>query len=208
MRYPADAVVRRHAAPRLIGCYEQCLHPVIQYTNTVKYERIVDIGCAEGYYAVGLARLHPEAIVYAFETDHRELRLCREMAAINHAGNIVFQHFCDAASLLDLVAARRCLIVCDCEGFEEHLFTKATGAAMPNADFIIELHEEASAGLTERVCAAFSDRRYEVIRYSTSKPDVLPSLAETLGSSLAEMCVSEHRSAEQQWLWAPSSVRC
>src|SRR4051812_14244715 len=43
-------------APKLIGCYEAELHGVVARILRTGYTQIVDIGCAEGYYAVGLAR--------------------------------------------------------------------------------------------------------------------------------------------------------
>ena len=42
-------------APKVIGCYERELHPAIENAIRGDYQRIIDIGCAEGYYAVGLA---------------------------------------------------------------------------------------------------------------------------------------------------------
>ena len=43
-------------APKLLGCYEAELHPAIAKAISRKPKNIVNIGCAEGYYAVGMAR--------------------------------------------------------------------------------------------------------------------------------------------------------
>ena len=53
--------------PRLLGCYEDELHADLQRFVDMGVDTIVDIGCAEGYYAVGLARFMPAAQIHAFE---------------------------------------------------------------------------------------------------------------------------------------------
>ena len=42
--------------PKLLGCYEQPLQPFVSKAIEADYEVILNIGCAEGYYAVGTAR--------------------------------------------------------------------------------------------------------------------------------------------------------
>src|SRR5207302_355482 len=46
--------------PRLLGTYESELHPHLQAFAEAGLDCVVDVGCAEGYYAVGLARMMPE----------------------------------------------------------------------------------------------------------------------------------------------------
>ena len=44
-------------SPMLLGVYEQELHGVLTEFSGEKYGAIVNIGAADGYYAVGTARL-------------------------------------------------------------------------------------------------------------------------------------------------------
>jgi protein-L-isoaspartate O-methyltransferase len=62
MAYVEDAT-EGALAPRLIGTYEDELHPHLAEALAADPEVILDIGCAEGYYAAGLARLAPGAVV-------------------------------------------------------------------------------------------------------------------------------------------------
>ncbi|WP_299504968.1 hypothetical protein [Cypionkella sp.] len=55
MDYPVRASEGSRAA-RLMGSYESSLAPVIEEIVTKAYPVIIDVGSAEGYYAVGLAR--------------------------------------------------------------------------------------------------------------------------------------------------------
>jgi hypothetical protein len=52
---------------KLLGCYEQPLQPYIQQAIDAGYPTILNIGCAEGYYAVGMARRMPDTTVFAHD---------------------------------------------------------------------------------------------------------------------------------------------
>ena len=69
-------------APKLIGCYERELHPAIEQIIAGNYQRIIDIGCAEGYYAVGLA-WKTNLPVVAFDTNPDAHTYVKELAELN-----------------------------------------------------------------------------------------------------------------------------
>jgi hypothetical protein len=48
--------------PRLLGFYEQDLHQQVEAAIERGYGAVATIGCAEGYYAVGLARRMPASL--------------------------------------------------------------------------------------------------------------------------------------------------
>lgn len=83
MRYPEGRSTGSALIPKILGCYERELHEVFEEVCQQRYSAIVDIGCAEGYYAVGLAMRLQHANVYAFDTDRAARDLCREMARTN-----------------------------------------------------------------------------------------------------------------------------
>jgi 2-polyprenyl-3-methyl-5-hydroxy-6-metoxy-1,4-benzoquinol methylase len=68
MRYVPQAA-GSSLLPKLLGCYEAELHPTLTSVFSLNYRQVVDVGCAEGYYAVGLATRILEARVFAFDTD-------------------------------------------------------------------------------------------------------------------------------------------
>jgi hypothetical protein len=61
MKYTHEAVVTRHSTPALLGVYERQLHPFLSRANLA--DIVIDIGSAEGYYAVGLARMTGKPVV-------------------------------------------------------------------------------------------------------------------------------------------------
>ena len=70
MRYETEAVHSMHV-PRLLGTYERELHASLERAPGMPYLRVINIGCGEGYYAVGLAMRLPGAHVHAFDSEVR-----------------------------------------------------------------------------------------------------------------------------------------
>lgn len=153
MKYPIESLINRHGIPILFGTYELELHPIIEEVASKSYKRIIDIGCAEGYYAVGLAR-RTEATIYAFDCEPRERRYCRMMARENGVADRVHVRAWCSTRTLSKVVIGRCLVIADCEGCEAHLFSDDVIAGLRSCDLIIELHDvpgmDVRASLLER----------------------------------------------------------
>lgn len=127
--------------PKLLGCYEAELHGVLGQIAKVRYGDVINVGCGEGYYAVGLARLLPSAQVHAFDTNPTAQILCRELAALNGvAGRVHVAGECRHDELRRLIRGRT-LIVCDCEGTELSLLDPTQVPELRMADLLVELHQ-------------------------------------------------------------------
>ena len=154
MKYPMGSLLSRHAIPILFGTYELELHPIIEEVASRNYDRIVDIGCAEGYYAVGLA-LQTDASVYAFDCEPRERFYCRQTARENRAADrIHVRSWCSARTLQNL-AVGCCLIIADCEGYEVDLFSDDVVTALRNCDLIVEPYEHTGMGVRSTLFERF-----------------------------------------------------
>ena len=55
LKYPELTAYGSALYPKLIGSYEKELCPTLARLLEKNYSEIIDTGCAEGYYAVGLA---------------------------------------------------------------------------------------------------------------------------------------------------------
>ncbi len=142
MKYPHIKSVSSALFPKLLGSYERELHPVLTRICSQGYREIVNIGCAEGYYAVGLAMRIPGAKVYAFDTNPEAITLCREMAVLNGVSErVITGAFCDAKVLQGIPFAGRALVVCDCEGYEKKLFNTETVKFLAPHDVLVEVHD-------------------------------------------------------------------
>jgi hypothetical protein len=146
--------------PKLLGCYEQELHPALYRAIEADYGAILNIGCAEGYYAVGLARVLPTARVFAWDIDSaaRE-KTIRNAAANGVADRILVEGAFDAAQL-DAFDGQRTLVICDVEGAEFELLDPAQSRALAGLDLIVELHP--SEERSEREFAARFEATHDV----------------------------------------------
>ena len=189
MRYTREAVVTRHATPNLLGLYEDHLYPALSEAAQ-RAEIIIDIGSAEGYFAVGLAKLTRKP-VYAFDVNKVERMILRGMARANGVEDLLtISPWCSAQVLLKL-ASHRALIICDIEGGEFQLFDSGTIRALHGQAVVIELH-----GTPEQNSSIISQFGSRVI--SNDGRHAPPSSLSFLGEDSARMA-SEYREP-QDWL--------
>jgi hypothetical protein len=204
LRYPGLQAAGSAIFPKLIGSYERELHPVVGAAMREGYTDLVDIGCAEGYYAVGFALKLPDLRVWAFDTDAGALEMCRRMAELNGvAGRISFSGRCDATVLAKLPITGRALIFSDCEGFERSLFSQDICKSLAAHDFIIEIHDFIdpfiSVDLERRLRPTHEVRRIRTISDSV-RPDVYtyPELA-AFSPDVKIQLLAELRPAYMEW---------
>jgi SAM-dependent methyltransferase len=136
-----DPTAERWQACKLLGCYEAELNGIVELLISRKPERIINIGCGEGYYTVGLARRCPWAAVDGYDTDAPALDVLRHLAQRNHVENIKHVGGLCTATDLHALAGTRTLVICDIEGGEVELFAPAVIASLAESDVLIEMHD-------------------------------------------------------------------
>lgn len=139
MVYPLESATSRWSIPKLLGAYESELHPFLDVVGKRKYDCVIDIGSAEGYYASGLARML-QVPVYAYDPEPCEKAFAIKMSERNGVAKLVTMSDLFSVDDMRRFAGLRALVVCDCEGFEEVLFCPDTLNLTRNWDLIIELH--------------------------------------------------------------------
>lgn len=140
MRYPSMAAAGSELYPKLLGSYEQEIQEILNFAVTQSYSAVVDIGCGEGYYAVGMAMKLGGDKHFAFDIDPRAQRLCKALAKANHV-NVKVGGLCDGNTLRKLPLGDHALIFSDCEGYELELIDKELGTLLKPHDLIIETHD-------------------------------------------------------------------
>ena len=193
--------------PKILGIYERELNPVILSECAAGPRVIVDIGAAEGYYAVGTALLTPGAKIVAYEMEVRGRELLKEMCEINGVANRVeIRGKCEPADLTnDLGDGRGVWIICDCEGYEETLLDPSAVPALRNASILVEMHDVFVPGLSEKISTRFAGtHRIETILETERSISDYP-----FSSLYTRLCpkrylkwaVSEGRPGKMSWLW-------
>jgi hypothetical protein len=150
LRYAEAEACGSALYPKLLGTYESELHPLFCNLDTSNYQLVVDIGCAEGYYLVGLGRLLPSVPLIGIDIDPAALDLVKKMAALNDIKKerLTLKHRFSVEDLAPLLPARS-LVICDCEGFEEEIFTSSNMNIWRESDLVIECHDFISHRITE-----------------------------------------------------------
>lgn len=142
--------------PRLLGIYERELHADLARFVQDDVRTVIDIGCAEGYYAVGLARLMPKARVHAFDIDLAAQRRCRILADANGVGDRVDVAGKFSGADFERFGGAGALVICDTEGFEDELLQPDLYPALHGMSLIVETHPGEKPGVTDRLIDRFS----------------------------------------------------
>ncbi len=158
MQYPSFTSTGSSLLAKLVGSYEDELNEVIKEILAAEYTTVVDVGCAEGYYAVGLAMQMQNTDVFAFDTNPRAQQLCRRMALTNGVSERVFVkgQFSDA-DLGKFDFKKRGLVICDCEGYELELFTRESVKNLRYCDILVELHDYYDDHIASTILPLFSE---------------------------------------------------
>lgn len=188
-------------APRLLGAYEASLHPVIETVIARAYPQVLDIGCAEGYYAVGLARRMAGTVVHARDSDPRARSLCEALAAANGVSDRLRIGPAVAHDDFALCLDAPTFVLCDIEGAEGALLDPTLAPALVEADILVEVHEGMQPGLLATLTDRFTPT-HRVTRIDRAlRPDLLPDWAETLSDLDRLILLWEWRASPTPWLW-------
>lgn len=142
MRYHGNAVCGA-AAPKVLGVYESELAPFLLRWSTIPFQHIIDVGAAEGYYAVGCATLWPQAAVTAFETSEEGRRLLTRNVELNRLqSRVEIMGYCGREQLhAAMLNGQPSLVIVDIEGEEGHLLEPGNIPGLANAHIIVEIHD-------------------------------------------------------------------
>jgi hypothetical protein len=206
MRYAHDSVGSAYL-PKLLGMYERELAPCVEAICSHTPALIVDVGAAEGYYAVGLALRNPQAKVIAFEMEPRGQAALRGMAALNNAADRVdVRGRCEPDDLAQALAgAHRPVVVCDVEGYEDALLDPARVPQLRGAAVLVEVHDFIVPGIADELRRRFDPTHaietiWQQPRDRKEFPWRTPATM-LLPTSYLDWAVSEWRPVQMSWLW-------
>jgi len=193
--------------PKWLGSYELELHPILELILARNYDVIMNIGAAEGYYAVGLAAQSPRSRVIAYDVDPLARQRQRQLATLNGVENLEIRSLCTHREI-EAQGGDRCLLLVDIEGSEIELLDPQRCKALNRCDLLVELHHRGPddvaavrAILTTRFAAS---HQIQVIPLAARDPrafqQAIPELHHLDLATLAE-ALQEYRYDSQCWLW-------
>lgn len=144
---------------KFIGTYELELQPAVESLDDKGIDMVVDIGSAEGYYAVGLTRRLKVAKTVAFDIIPYAHEIMMKNARLNSLERIIeTRGACDADALQSLLAtAKTPLVVSDCEGFEDEILDPEKVPGLLHATMLVETHDHDFPGITDRLMQRFGN---------------------------------------------------
>lgn len=148
---------------RLLGTYESELHPHLARMAAGGLDCVVDVGCAEGYYAVGLARLMPQVTVHAYDISEAARLACTALAAKNGVSDRVIVGGEFRPDGFEAFAGRRVLVMVDAEGAEVDILQPALSPALAHMQVIVETHDLFRPGVLATMMERFGPT-HDIVR--------------------------------------------
>ena len=202
--------------PKLFGTYEKEIAEIIEHLPV--FDLAIDIGAAEGWYAVGLLYRKIARSVVAFEIIGSGQKACRDNAERNAvAEHLEVRGECSVGELQRLLESRprpdfRVLIVSDCEGCEDELFVPSVLKLCREAHLLIETHESQAPGTHLRLARELesSHRVIHIKPVRRSRADAaFPGRATPWWlriSFLRRFLLLERRGTGNLWLYAAPKI--
>src|SRR6516162_9920644 len=187
-------------SPKVIGSYESPIYQWITEAIAHNYQKILNIGCGEGYYAVGFALKSEATHVYAYDSNERAREKVATIAKLNGiTDNLHIQGQCTMDELQREVTSGT-LILCDIEGGELDLFRPDLVPRLSEADLIIETHDSWRPGVTETLTDRFlPSHGIEIIYHCAKTAKAFPGLG-TIPIKEHAFLLEEGRPRNQRWM--------
>jgi hypothetical protein len=199
---------------KLLGVYEACLQPFFESLPERGYAAVLNVGCAEGYYAIGCARLLPGTPVLAWDIDSRARQMCAELASLNRVDSqIDLRETFEPGQLRNVREELKgrsshephALLVMDCEGAEFDLLDPAQ-ADYGWLDMVVEVHPDRERTVNQLADRFRDTHEIETKQAETIVPD-LPDWLQRLGHLDQLLTVWEWRAVPTPWLILTSRSR-
>jgi hypothetical protein len=184
---------------KLTGSYERELHPAIAEWVDARPQHVIDVGCAEGYYAVGLALAIPGATVHAFDIDEVARARCAALAELNGVSDSVRIAGECTASTLNGFPERGVAVLSDCEGAERSVLDPGRAPRLTGWPILVELHDFVDPTISQTMATRFSPtHEIETIEGQGREREDLPELGFMTPRERAAV-LSERRPGPMRW---------
>lgn len=132
------------------------------------------------------------------------------MALLNNVQErVLIKGSCRPDILANITLGKRCLIICDCEGYEREFFVKSNITAFADSHLIIELHPMEDALIKSYITDLFNeshDLRFVSSHDTARKIFELPNEFSIFSFGEKYKIVDEHRPFTMDWLIASPRV--
>jgi hypothetical protein len=200
LQYPAELLDEVDVpVAKLLGVYEQELAPVFYKAIEDGTRTFIDVGCADGYFAVGLPRSSAAITSHAFDIARSARAVCNRRAVINGvASRVQVKKRFNRLSLTN-IHLDQALMLCDIEGGERELFDGPLVRLLAGVLVVVEVHEFAMPGTQAYLDRIFASSHHSKVIPQQARFD--PSSPKIAGWTSLEQskALSENRPSEMWW---------
>lgn len=187
--------------PMLLGCYEEELHGVIEQQvgrlSAFEQPKVLVVGCAEGYYSIGLKRRLPNAQVYAIDKNEKCIEIMLQAAKANEVEILVGNDLEQAFANVDF-------ILMDVEGAEVAYLDFEKFPTLSGSNMLVEVHNWPHQKTDEILLERFrGTHRIDLLFEGPRNPNKYKELCGMI-SDYRWMAVSEGRPCLMGWFYMNS----
>lgn len=179
---------------QLLGTYEEEIHEFIYEAIRNKPKVFVNLGCADGYYLIGIARLLPGVRSIGVDIENNALIAANENAIIN---NVLVETYLEVPKNLPESG----LWIVDVEGAELHLLDPENNPELLSSFIIVETHPQEIPNVEEVLIERF-EKTHEIQKAVSGgrNPNKFEFLAQQ--TDLVKWSIAgEDRLNSQSWLF-------
>ncbi len=138
-----------------LGTFELQVQHLLQQVKNKPYDHIINVGCAEGYYAVGCAIIFPTARVQALDYMLHLQEATMTLAKMNGVDSKISTGGRFDFDDVSIAKVENSLLIIDIEGSESELLKNPS--AFSRSDLIVEIHEGFKPGIHAALREAFQE---------------------------------------------------
>lgn len=188
---------------KLLGTHEMELAPIIESLCRSEIQHVVNVGAADGFYAVGMLRRLKAARATAFEMLMPYHSAIDELARANAVRDrLAVRGACDVEALASALAGdTRTLVIMDVEGAERELLDPVRVPPLRGTSVLVELHDFLDPQISTILRRRF-EPTHRVTSYRAAARTVrdLPAVAGMRSQALLRLA-DEGRPAAMEWFW-------
>ena len=193
----------------LSGTWEKELWETLDNFLSIDPKRILCIGAAEGYYAVGLGIRFPDCRIIAFEQQRKYQFMLGRLTLENDLSNLQIKGKCNPNVLQQTLGENpdSTIVICDVEGYEIELLDPDNIKSLSKSYILVELHPMYVENCEATLLSRFS-QTHEIskIKGRTRTLEDLPArtvsfLSLLFGKETILSLMEEGRPYPMDWLW-------
>ena len=196
---------------KILGLYEANVLKLIAALPS-DIDTLVDVGAADGYYAVGMLKANIVKRAICFESDSKSQTEMDTTAKVNEVRDKIEVYGKADISYLSHLQIQNfssVIFIFDVEGFEYELLTDSNLSAMAKSHIIVELHEFTSdAILAANLLISRASTIFEVEIIHQSSIDIRDKYFDSLKDNTRALIASEGRQSRMRWIYlTPKTAR-